>query len=71
VGWGSPYRTVGLSGAQREAIGRAELTRIEALCRHHGVPLHTWLGGALRPRVRFTITMPRDAMSAMPAEFRR
>ncbi len=71
MGEGSPYRTVGLSAAQREAIGRAELTRVEALCRHHGVPLHSWLGGAVRPRVPYAITMPLDAMSAVPPDVRR
>ena len=71
MGEGALYRTVGLSAAQREAIGRAELIRVEALCSHHGVLLHTWLGGALRPRVPFAITMPLDAVSAVPADVRR
>jgi glucarate dehydratase len=71
VGEGSPFRTIGLTAAQREAIGRAELARAEALSRHHRVPLHTWLGGALRPRVSFAVTMPLGAMSAVPAGIRR
>jgi glucarate dehydratase len=71
VGKGSFDRTLDLSAAQREAIGREEFARIDALCRRHGVPLHTWLGGALRPRVSFALAMPIDAVSSVPAGVRR
>jgi glucarate dehydratase len=71
VGKGSPFRTLRLSAAEREAIGREELARIEALCRRHGVSLHTWLGGALRSRVSVAIAMPIDVPSAVPAGVRR
>jgi len=71
VGKGSAFRTLRLSAAEREAIGREELARVEALCRRHGVPLHTWLGGALRSRVSFAIAMPIGALSDAPAGVRR
>jgi glucarate dehydratase len=71
VGEGSTYRTIELTAAEREAVGRAEAVRLEALCRAHGVPLHTWLGGALRQRVALAVTMPLDAVSGVPADVRR
>jgi glucarate dehydratase len=71
VGEGSAFRALGRSAAEREAIGRAELTRIDALCRRHGVPLHTWLGGALRSRVSLAIAMPIAAVAVVGANVRR
>jgi len=71
VGEGSSFRTLDLSAAEREAVGRAELARLDAVCRQHGVALHTWLGGALRPRVSFAVAMPLDAVTAVAADVRR
>ncbi len=71
MGEGSPYRTIGLSAAQRASIGHGEVARLDALCRHHVVPLNTWLGGALRSRILIAITMPLDAVVAVPADVRR
>jgi glucarate dehydratase len=71
VGKGSSFRTLRLTAAEREAIGREEFARIDALCRRHRVPLHTWLGGALRSRVSVAMAMPIDAVSAVPAGVRR
>ena len=65
MGEGSPYRTIGLSAAQRASIGHGEVARLDALCRHHVVPLNTWLGGALRSRILIAITMPLDAVVAV------
>jgi glucarate dehydratase len=71
VGKGSSDRTLRLSAAEREAIGREEFARIDALCRRHGVPLHTWLGGALRTRISFAVAMPIAAASTVPEGVRR
>jgi glucarate dehydratase len=71
VGKGSSFRTLRLTVAEREAIGREEFARIDALCRRHDVPLHTWLGGALRTRVSFAVAMPIAAVSTVPVGVRR
>jgi glucarate dehydratase len=71
VGKGSSDRTLRLSAAEREAIGREEFARIDVLCRRHGVSLHTWLGGALRTRISCAVAMPIDAASAVPEGVRR
>ena len=39
--------------------------------RVHGVPLNTWLGGAVRSRVSLACVQPLDAVAAVPADVRR
>jgi glucarate dehydratase len=68
VGEGAAYRTHALSAAEREAIGTAEFDRLDATCRAYGVPLNTWLGGAVRPRVLLAGMQPLDAVTGAPAD---
>jgi glucarate dehydratase len=66
-----PNGTIDLTAAEREAVGRREADRLEAICRSHDVPLNIWLGGALRQRQTLAVAMPLDAVGAMPAGMRR
>lgn len=63
--------TIDLTAAEREAIGRAEAERLDAVCRSYDVPLHTWLGGALRQRLPVAVALPLGAIASVPAGTRR
>ena len=63
--------TIDLTAAERAAIGRQEADRLDDVCRAFDVPLHTWLGGALRQRVTLVVALRLDAMRAAPHGARR
>jgi glucarate dehydratase len=71
VGEGSSFRTLTLNAAEREVVGRAEFRKLDAMCRVHGVPLNTWLGGAVRSRVSLAGEQPLDAVAGAPMDVRR
>jgi glucarate dehydratase len=63
--------TIDLTAAERESVGREEAERLDAVCRAYGVPLHTWLGGALRQHLTVAIALRLDDVRAVPGDVRR
>ena len=62
--------TIDLTAAEREAVGRREARRLADVCSTYDVPLHIWLGGALRQRVGLALAMSLDTV-APPGALRR
>lgn len=63
--------TIDLTSEERAAVGLQEADRLDAVCRSYDVPLHTWLGGALRPRRTLAVALRLDAVSSVPGGLRR
>jgi glucarate dehydratase len=63
--------TIDLTAAERASIGRQEADRLDDVCRAFDVPLHAWLGGALRQRVMLAPALRLDAVGAAQGGARR
>jgi glucarate dehydratase len=63
--------TIDLTFEERASVGLQEADRLDAVCRFHDVPLHTWLGGALRQRITLATVLRLDAISSVRGAVRR
>jgi L-alanine-DL-glutamate epimerase-like enolase superfamily enzyme len=63
-----PARLAPAIGTQASAARALEMAALDALCRHHGVPMWAWLGGAQRElRTDMTITTGSAALARTAA----
>ncbi len=63
--------TIDLTAEERASVGLQEANRLDAICRNYDVPLHIWLGGALRQRVMLGVAVRLGAVASVPAAVRR
>jgi glucarate dehydratase len=63
--------TIDLTLEERASVGLREADRLDAISRFHDVPLHTWFGGAMRPRVSLAVALRLEAMASVPGAVRR
>ena len=62
--------TIDLTFEERASVGVREADRLDAISRFYDVPLHIWLGGALRPRVTLAVALQLDAAISVPGAVR-
>jgi glucarate dehydratase len=63
--------TLNFDAATRAAVGLLEAARLDALCQAQQMPLHLWLGGALRPRLKLAAKLALTSGAPAPPHVRR
>jgi glucarate dehydratase len=63
--------TIDLTFEERASVGVREADRLDAISRFYDVPLHIWLGGALRQRVTLAVALPLNAVTSVAGAVRR
>ncbi len=66
-----PNGTFDLDATMRAAVGLWEAARLDALSQWYAMPLHRWLGGVLRPRIRVAAALPLASGTPAPTNIWR